>query len=143
MQRRPLSPSASLFRPETWRVALLVVGAGLLSSAGAQSNCDTPGNTFDEVYCLSKVLVKADDELNAVYGKLLKRLPAAAQVNLRQTQRSWLARRDSECTGRDSRLGEVIYTGCAVDMTVQRVNFLNARYRECMSSGCQPSKLRR
>lgn len=120
---------------------LLVAGTAVTGTAHAQNNCNVPGNSFEDVYCLSKVFVKADDDLNVAYQKLLKRLPASAQATLRRTQRTWLAKRNADCTATDSKQGDIIYIGCAVDRTTARTNFLTDRYRECISSGCQPAKL--
>lgn len=119
----------------------LATSLTLTGTAQAQNNCNTPGNSFEDVYCLSKVFVKADDDLNAAYQKLLKRLSPAAQVTLRRTQRTWLTARNTTCTENDAKLGAVIYMDCAVDRTTSRSNFLNDRLRECLSSGCQPAKL--
>ncbi|GGR14523.1 lysozyme inhibitor LprI family protein [Deinococcus ruber] len=123
--------------------AAVLVAAGMTAggTAQAQNNCNTPGNSFEDVYCLSKVFVKADDDLNVAYQKLLKRLSPRAQATLRRTQRAWVSARNTDCTATDSKMGDIIYIGCAVDRTTARTNFLNDRYRECISSGCQPAKL--
>lgn len=120
---------------------LLAAGMMVTGTAHAQNNCNTPGNSFEDVYCLVKVFVKADDDLNVAYQKLLRRLTPSAQGTLRRTQRAWVAARNTDCTATDSRQGATLYIGCAVDRTTARTNFLNDRYRECISSGCQPSKL--
>lgn len=113
----------------------------LLGGAHAQQSCNYPRGTFDQVYCDAKVLVRADDELNATYQKLLKRLTPAAQQTLRQNQRAWMKQRDSNCVSADGN-GTIVYSDCAVRETTERLNFLNDRLRECLSSGCQPKKLR-
>ena len=120
---------------------LLATSVAMTGTARAQYNCTVPGNSFDDVYCLTRVYVRADDELTVAYQRLLKKLPASAQVTLRRTQRAWIAARNADCTERDSRRGDVIYIGCAVDRTTSRTNFLNDRYRECLSVGCQLAKL--
>ncbi|WP_425146067.1 lysozyme inhibitor LprI family protein [Deinococcus sp.] len=120
---------------------VLIASMALTGTAHAQYNCTVPGNSFDDVYCLTRVYVKADDELTVAYQRLLKRLPASAQATLRRTERAWIASRNADCTAQDSRRGDIIYIGCAVDRTISRTNFLNDRYRECVSVGCQPAKL--
>ncbi len=112
------------------------------SPAHAQQSCNYPKGTFDQVYCDAKVLVRADDELNVTYQKLLKRLSAGGQQTLRQTQRTWMKERDGTCVATDPKWGSVVYGDCAVQKTTDRLNFLNDRLRECLSSGCQASKLR-
>ena len=122
--------------------AALLMGSSMVTGAAqAQSNCNTTLNGFEDVYCASKVFIRADDDLNTVYQKLVKRLSPAAQVTLRRTQRAWVAGRNSECSEDGGKLGTVISMGCAVDQTTSRTNFLNDRLRECLSSGCQPAKL--
>lgn len=125
------------------KVALFLGTAlALTSQAGAQNNCDRPNGSFDQVYCQMKVLTRADADLNVAYTLLLKKLAPAAQGRLRETQRAWLVRRDRDCVEYDASRGDVVYIGCAVDTTTERLNFLNDRLRECNSSGCQPSRLR-
>lgn len=121
---------------------MLVSSSSLWGQAGAQQACNFPRGTFDRVYCDAKVLIRADDELNVTYQKLLKALKPAAQQTLRQTQRAWVAERDRDCIGVSERWGSVVYSDCAVQKTTTRLNFLNDRLRECLSSGCQPGKLR-
>lgn len=121
--------------------ALLVGSSVVTGTAQAQSNCNTALNGFEDVYCASKVFIRADDDLNAVYQKLVKRLSPSAQATLRRTQRAWVAGRNSDCSEDGGKLGTVISMGCAVDKTTSRTNFLNDRLRECLSSGCQPAKL--
>lgn len=119
-------------------VALLALSSlPLHSTAQAQNSCNYPVGTFDQVYCVNKVMLQADAEMNTVYQKLLKKLTSSAQQTLRQTQRDWMAKRDAECVD-----GYTVYVKCAHDMTVSRLNFLNDRLRECNAAGCQPSKLR-
>nr|WP_272916910.1 lysozyme inhibitor LprI family protein [Deinococcus xianganensis] len=59
-----------------------------------------------------------------------------------QTQRNWMKERDSTCVGVNERWGSVVYSDCAARKTVERLNFLNDRLRECLSTGCQPSRIR-
>ena len=110
---------------------------GFTGSAQAQQSCDYPVGTFDQVYCVNKVTMQADAEMNVVYQKLLKKLTPAQQQTLRQTQRTWMTKRDKDCVDEYT-----VHVNCTHDLTVSRLNFLNDRLRECTSSGCQPSKLR-
>ena len=125
----------------TLTAIVLTAGMTLTGTASAQNNCASPGNSFEDVYCLVKVFVKADDDLNVAYQRLIRRLAPNDQNVLRRTQRAWVAARNASCTASDSTQGSVIYIGCAVDRTTARTNFLNDRYRECVSSGCRPAKL--
>jgi Uncharacterized protein conserved in bacteria len=117
-------------------LALLALSP-LQSRAQAQTSCNYPVGTFDQVYCVTKATRQADTEMNTAYQKLLRKLPVSAQQTLRQTQRAWMAKRDNDCVD-----GYTVYVNCTHDMTVSRLNFLNDRLRECNAAGCQPSKLR-
>lgn len=107
----------------------------LSGNAQAQKNCNYPVGTFDQVYCINKVTLQADAEMNVVYQKLLKKLSVASQKLLRQMQRDWMAQRDKDCVD-----GYTVYVNCTHAMTVEQLNFLNDRLRECNAAGCQPSK---
>lgn len=128
--------------PKLKEMAVTGIVLAILCSptAAAQQNCNYPAGSFDQVYCDAKVLIRADDELNVVYQKLLKRLSAAGQATLRQNQRAWMKERNTACVSASGK-GTVVYSDCAVEYTTARVNFLNDRLRECLSSGCQIRKL--
>ena len=62
------------------------------------------------------------------------------KATLRNTQRSWIEERNAECSRRE---GDSFFVNisCASDMTIRRSQFLQDRYRECVATGCQNSKL--
>lgn len=128
-------------RTRVGAVLILVLGLWPNSTAHAQQNCNRPTNDFDGLYCLNKVYLQADADLNAVYGKLRAALPVSARATLKTTQLAWIAQRNSRCSRRDAS-GFDVNLDCAADMTIARTNFLTDRYRECRSSGCQPDRLR-
>lgn len=109
-------------------------------SVWANSNCDKPRNDFDGLYCLNKVYVEADKELNDKYGKLRGLLDEAGKKTLRSSQLRWMEQRNKECSRReDTRF--FVNLDCAASTTIARAEFLQSRIRECSSSGCQNSKL--
>jgi uncharacterized protein YecT (DUF1311 family) len=120
----------------------LVLALFLCSStaAFADSACDKPRDDFDGLYCLNKVYLEADKELNENYKKLIAKLDKEGKSTLKNTQLSWIEERNSECSRRE---GQKFFVNlsCAADMTIRRAQFLQDRYRECISSGCQTSKL--
>jgi uncharacterized protein YecT (DUF1311 family) len=89
---------------------------------------------------LNKVYLEADKELNENYKKLVAKLDKEGKSTLKNTQLSWIEERNSECSRRE---GQKFFVNlsCAADMTIRRAQFLQDRYRECISSGCQTSKL--
>lgn len=126
-----------------WRRILASVSLTVFvpSFASAQTNCDGDLTPFDSVYCYQKLFVQADKDLNDVYGKLMKALPASGQTRLRAYQRAWIQRRDAQSVF--TREGfTYVSLDRSTDMTVARANELNDRLRECLSSGCLISRLK-
>ena len=113
-----------------------VAGAAL----AADSACDTPRNDFDGLYCLSKVYQQADSDLNSAFSRLRDRLDADGRTALRTGQLAWLRTRDQSCS-RHEDTGFYVNLACATHTTIARTQFLQSRYRECISSGCLNSRL--
>lgn len=121
---------------------ILLFGALALAAAPtlAQQNCDKPRDDFDGLYCLNKVYVETDAELNRAYKELMGKLPNDARTRLKQTQIAWIDQRNGSCSRKiDS--GFFVNLSCATRTTRERLEFILERTRECKSSGCQPSKL--
>lgn len=111
-----------------------------MAAAHAQTNCDKPRNDFDGLYCLNKVYLEADKDLNDNYKKLVAKLDEEGKKTLRNTQRAWIEQRDANCSRREGN-NFFVNLSCAADTTIERAHFLQDRYRECVSSGCLNSKL--
>jgi uncharacterized protein YecT (DUF1311 family) len=110
------------------------------STAFANSSCDKPKNDFDGMYCLNKVYQQADSDLNSTYKQLVTKLDADGKAALKQGQLVWIGQRNDRCS---IRKGDEFFVNldCATATTIERTQFLQDRYRECISSGCQNSKL--
>ena len=110
------------------------------SAVFSNSACDKPKNDFDGLYCLNKVYQEADNELNANYKKLTQKLDTEGKSALKAGQLAWITARNQNCSRRE---GEAFYVNlqCATRTTIERSQFLQDRFRECVSSGCQNSKL--
>ena len=108
-------------------------------SWGAQ-NCDKPVNDFDGLYCLTKVYLEADKELNNSYAKLTKRLNTSQKSKLKRGQLAWIRERNDQCSY-DNNEGFFVNMDCATRTTTERVNFLNDRLRECAAGSCRNSRL--
>ena len=108
-------------------------------SWGAQ-NCDKPINDFDGLYCLTKVYLEADKELNNSYAKLTKHLNNKQKATLKSGQLAWMRERNDQCSYRRE---DSFYVNmdCATRITIKRVNFLNERVRECTAGSCRDSRL--
>ena len=118
-------------------LALLVLASG---AAFANSACDTPRNDFDGLYCLNKVYQEADKELNANYKKLSSQLDAGGKQKLKSGQLAWISNRNKNCSKREAS-DFYVNLDCATQTTIERAQFLQDRVRECVSAGCQNSKL--
>jgi uncharacterized protein YecT (DUF1311 family) len=119
---------------------LFVAALVLSSSALANSACDHPRDDFDDLYCLNKVYQQADAELNANYKKLVPKLDSSGTAALKKGQLAWINERNSSCSMHEP--GRfLVDLSCATTMTISRAQFLQDRYRECVSSGCLNSKL--
>ncbi|MCK5727269.1 MAG: DUF1311 domain-containing protein [Thiotrichaceae bacterium] len=103
-------------------------------------NCNKPSNDFDGLYCLNKVYIESDKDLNSAYKALKKRLNRSAKTKLRSGQRAWIRNRNSSCSRRDG-AHFFVNLRCATNKTIKRTNFLNDRIRECKATGCQSKKL--
>ena len=66
-------------------------------SWGAQ-NCDNPANDFDGLYCLTKVYLEADKELNTSYSQLNKRLNNKQKAIIKRGQLAWIRERNNQCS---------------------------------------------
>lgn len=117
-----------------------LVASTLSATAFANSACDNPRDDFDGLYCLNKVYQEADNELNANYKKLNAKLDQAGKAALKAKQLSWIKQRNDQCSRRESD-GFFVNLNCATHVTIERAQILQDRYRECVSAGCQNSKL--
>ena len=108
-------------------------------SWGAQ-NCDKPVNDFDGLYCLTKVYLEADKELNNSYAKLTKLLNTSQKSKVKRGQLAWIRERNDQCSYNNDE-GFFVNMGCATRKTTTRVNFLNERVRECNAGSCRDSRL--
>ena len=122
-------------------LALLTSAAFMfpMMSWGAQ-NCDKPNNDFDGLYCLNKVYLEADKELNNSYKKLVKQLNTQQKSKLKRGQLAWIRARNDDCSYHD---GDDFYVNlaCTNRVTTERVDFLNERVRECSAGSCRDSRL--
>lgn len=106
----------------------------------ANSACDQPRDDFDGLYCLNKVYQEADRELNSHYKDLSAQLDRAGKAALKSGQLTWIEDRNQRCSRHDD-TGFYVNLSCATETTIKRSQFLQDRLRECVSAGCQNSKL--
>jgi uncharacterized protein YecT (DUF1311 family) len=109
-------------------------------SAFSESACDKPRNDFDGLYCLNKIYQQADADLNTAFGQLREKLDSSGREILRKGQINWLRTRDQSCSKHED-TAFYVNLSCATQTTIARTEFLQSRYRECVSSGCMNSRL--
>ena len=128
------------------RMAVVLAAGALFCAlvagrAEADSACDKPRNDFDGLYCLNKVYQQSDTDLNTSFTQLRGKLDPAGRGALRFSQIAWLQSRNDSCSRHEDG-GFFINLSCASRMTIERTQFLQGRYRECVSSGCMDSRIR-
>jgi uncharacterized protein YecT (DUF1311 family) len=117
-------------------LAALVAAA---QPAAAARNCEDPPNQAEMNLCASTAFERADDELNALWPRLIEEVRRAdielgpavdgrvsGETKLREAQRAWITFRDSHCTmvGYEARGGSMepmLYNGCRAQLTRDRI----------------------
>lgn len=64
-------------------------------------NCDQPKNNFDGLYCLNKVYIQTDKDLNDTYQKLQAKLDPEGRKLLKTRQLAWIEKRNKLCSYHD------------------------------------------
>jgi uncharacterized protein YecT (DUF1311 family) len=110
---------------------LLLAIAATATPAFAQ--CDGKKTTADQIECLGPALKTADTELNRVYQKAVKELPAEDATRLRKAQRAWMAYRDAHCDADQKRyaggsIAPVVFAQCRLTLTQRRSKEIEETY---------------
>lgn len=100
--------------------------------AHADGECDKYKTSYYKTYCMAKIFLEADKELNIVYSKLRGILKRGHKKQLTETQRVWLKYRDSSCDQSSS-----IDVNCNYKINKERTDYLRDRLRECMAGTCR------
>lgn len=119
---------------------LICILAIFFSSLAVADNCNNPRDDFDGLYCLNKVYLQADKDLNTAYKKLKKLLKKKDRRTLKNRQKKWIRGRNSRCSFKRKGMFFVSLS-CTTKTTISRTNQLTNRIRECKATGCQPNKL--
>ena len=112
---------------------LLAVSLAFAAQAFAvETNCDKYKGGYEKTYCLSKLFVESDNELNDVYKELKPKLSPEGQKALKDTEVRWIKYRTSRCEVSPG----TIDVRCSYEVNRDRTNFLRDRLRECNSRMC-------
>jgi uncharacterized protein YecT (DUF1311 family) len=102
------------------------------SAAHAQGECDKYTTSYDKTYCMAKLFVESDKDLNEVYGALTKVIGEPVRLQLRDTQRTWIRYRDHACEAKGT-----IDVDCNYRVNHERANYLRDRLTECKAGTCR------
>lgn len=102
-----------------------------IAHAVEADNCDTFKTSYDKTYCVAKLFLESDKELNSVYTELRKPLKSDVRQQLTQTQRDWIKYRDASCERSGS-----INVSCNYKVNRERAEYLRDRARECKTGNC-------
>jgi uncharacterized protein YecT (DUF1311 family) len=119
-------------------VALSIALASLLDAraARAEDGCTNPKTSYDRTYCVAKLFLESDNELNQVYRELKGKTRKELQVKLTAVQKDWIAYRDSSCES-----GGTVNVKCNFEVNRARTEYLRDRLRECKTGHCQDEKI--
>jgi uncharacterized protein YecT (DUF1311 family) len=117
----------------------LTTGLLLISSQAvfADTGCDKHKTSYDRTYCLSKLFVESDAELNAVYKDLRSRIKKSTGEKLKSVQLEWIQYRDASCQPQPG----TITVDCSYELNHERTGYLRDRLRECKTGVCQDAKI--
>lgn len=94
--------------------------------------CAKYHSSYDQTYCIAKLFLASDNELNDVYKKLKERLKGDSQKGLVQVQRDWIKHRNGACEGGTGSID----VDCNYRVNRERTNYLRDRLRECETGSC-------
>lgn len=125
-------------RPSAAR-ALLLALPFMLATGYAQAEddatltqqCNTYKTSYDRTYCVAKLFMASDGELNDVYKKLRNHVKGAVGDALVHTQRDWIKYRNGACSADGT-----IDVDCNYKVNRDRTNYLRDRLRECETGSC-------
>lgn len=110
----------------------------MANMASAEDACDKFTTSYDRTYCMAKLFVESDKELNQVYKELKTHLKGDVSKALTTTQRNWIKYRDNRCESDGT-----IAVDCNFKVNRTRTEYLRDRLRECKTGNCRPDLIRR
>lgn len=93
--------------------------------------CEKYKTSYDQTYCVAKLFLASDDELNAVYKKLKGKTQGEVQKSLVHVQRDWIKYRNNACESQGT-----IDVACNYRVNRERTTALRDRLRECETGSC-------
>ncbi len=106
--------------------------AAATSAFAEEYKCDKFTASYDKTYCMSKLFVESDYELNEVYKELRGKINEDGRSELKRTELEWMKYRNSKC----EIMPGTINVRCSYEVNVERTNYLRDRLRECKVGHC-------
>lgn len=114
-------------------IFLCAVSVSFSAVAGV---CDKFTGSYDKTYCLSKLFIESDNELNAVYKELKGLIDEDTSKSLTKVQREWIKYRNAQCENNGT-----INVDCNYDVNKARTDYLRKMVEECKIGYCQKDKI--
>lgn len=95
-------------------------------------SCTNPQSPYDKTYCISKLFLASDKELNESYAALKNILNKEQKNKLTQAQRSWIKFRHDTCSNNGT-----TNVACNIAVNKSRTDFLRERIEECKKEHCR------
>ena len=115
--------------------ALLLISTQF-SHADITDSCSKFKTNYDRTYCVGKLFLESDKELNEVYTELRKPLKDNLKKQLTELQRDWIKYRDGACESSGS-----IDVSCNYKVNRERAEYLRDRVRECKTGNCNDAAI--
>lgn len=109
-------------------LALALLGSSLAHA----DECSKYKTSYDQTYCMAKLFLESDKELNSVYGDLRNASPDRARQSLKEVQLDWIKHRNSTCEQHGT-----IDVDCNFRVNRERAEYLRDRLRECKAGTCR------
>ncbi|QLB39461.1 MULTISPECIES: lysozyme inhibitor LprI family protein [Mannheimia] len=120
------------------KLLLGIVSLFITNQVFAEESCEKFTTSYDRTYCVAKLFVESDNELNQVYKELKTYLKSEISKSLTTTQRNWIKYRDNRCETNGN-----IEVDCNYQVNKLRTEYLRDRLRECKTGNCQIDAIRR
>lgn len=96
------------------------------------AQCKTYHTSYDRTYCVVKLFLASDQELNDIYKKLKASTKGDTRQQLVQVQRDWITYRNGSCEGGSGSIN----VDCNYLINRERTTYLRDRLRECQTGSC-------
>jgi uncharacterized protein YecT (DUF1311 family) len=113
-------------------IFFLGIGVYLKSHAG----CEKPTPGYDTTYCMAKLFVESDNELNDAYKNISGLLKPEQKKKLINAQRNWIKYRNERCS-----TDGTIDVGCNYEVNKKRTKYILDRITECKIGSCNDQLL--